>query len=273
MGKAVRFAGLFLLLGILSVTAGLAATGLRVRNQDGSGLRIAILYDNVPFTTGCRTDWGFAALIQGTGQNILFDTGGDGAVLLANMGGMGIDPDEVDVVFLSHIHGDHTRGLRSLLQRKPDVSVFLPVGFPRDFRDSVRRAGARVVPVATATKLFDRVYSSGPIGHAPEEQALIIDTTEGLVVLTGCAHPGVVEIVRAAMNQHRKPVRLLVGGLHLFRQSERRILKTIGELKALGVVHVAPSHCTGERALALFRRAWGGAFIESGCGAVIELAP
>jgi 7,8-dihydropterin-6-yl-methyl-4-(beta-D-ribofuranosyl)aminobenzene 5'-phosphate synthase len=254
MGKAVRFAGLFLLLGILSVTAGLAATGLRVRNQDGSGLRIAILYDNVPFTTGCRTDWGFAALIQGTGQNILFDTGGDGAVLLANMGGMGIDPDEVDVVFLSHIHGDHTRGLRS-------------------FRDSVRRAGARVVPVATATKLFDRVYSSGPIGHAPEEQALIIDTTEGLVVLTGCAHPGVVEIVRAAMNQHRKPVRLLVGGLHLFRQSERRILKTIGELKALGVVHVAPSHCTGERALALFRRAWGGAFIESGCGAVIELAP
>jgi len=86
---------------------------------------------------------------------------------------------------------------------------------------------------------------------------LIIETAEGLVILTGCAHPGVVEVVWVTKKQHGEPVRLLLGGLHLLRESERRILQIITELKALGARHVAPSHCTGDRAMALFRRvAW-----------------
>ena len=111
------------------------------------------------------------------------------------------------------------------------------------------------------------------MGQSPEEEALILDTDQGLVIVTGCAHPGIVDVVRGAKRQRGKAIRLLVGGFHLLRQSERRIRETISELKALGVNQVAPSHCTGDRATALFRDAWGDGFLEGGCGAIIEIPP
>jgi 7,8-dihydropterin-6-yl-methyl-4-(beta-D-ribofuranosyl)aminobenzene 5'-phosphate synthase len=111
------------------------------------------------------------------------------------------------------------------------------------------------------------------MGHAPQEQALTLDTAQGLVILTGCAHPGIVAIVREAKRRHGRPIRLVMGGFHLLRQPERQIRAMIGELKALGVSQVAPSHCAGDRATALFRDAWSEDFLEGGCGAVIELSP
>jgi len=253
--------------------AGNASSSSSTMDEDGSGLRISILFNNVPFAPGFETAWGFAAVIEGLEQTLLFDTGGDGVLLLANMARMGIDPCEIDAVFLSHFHGDHTRGLLRFLQRNPKVTVFIPASFPGGFQASTRESGARVVPIAASRKLFARAYSSGPMRQAPEEQALIVDTDQGLVIVTGCAHPGIVDIVGEAKRQRGKAIRLIVGGFHLLRQSEASIRETISELKALGVAQVAPSHCTGDRATALFRDAWGDDFLEGGCGAIIEIAP
>jgi 7,8-dihydropterin-6-yl-methyl-4-(beta-D-ribofuranosyl)aminobenzene 5'-phosphate synthase len=264
--------GTALLVGILAA-AGNAASSSATTDGGGSGLRISILFNNVPFAPGLETAWGFAAVIEGLEQTLLFDTGGDGELLLANMARMGIDPGEIDAVFLSHFHGDHTRGLHRFLQRNPKVTVFMPASFPSSFQASTRTSGARAVPIAASRELFARAYSSGPMGQAPEEQALILDTDQGLVIVTGCAHPGIVDVVRGAKRQRGKAIRLLVGGFHLLRQSERRIRETISELKALGVAQVAPSHCTGDRATALVRDAWGDDFLEGGCGAIIEIAP
>jgi 7,8-dihydropterin-6-yl-methyl-4-(beta-D-ribofuranosyl)aminobenzene 5'-phosphate synthase len=127
------------------------------------------------------------------------------------------------------------------------------------------------VAISEPSTLFEGVYSTGPMGSTTKEQALILDTPTGLVVITGCAHPGIVEIVRAAKQQRGKAVRLLIGGFHLLRQSKARIRVIIDDLKALGVAQVAPSHCTGGAAMALFREAWGTDFVDGGCGAVIEL--
>jgi 7,8-dihydropterin-6-yl-methyl-4-(beta-D-ribofuranosyl)aminobenzene 5'-phosphate synthase len=149
----------------------------------------------------------------------------------------------------------------------------MPASFPSDYQEPVGKSGARAIPIAAFRELFEGAYSSGPMGQAPEEQALILDSHQGLVIVTGCAHPGIVEIVREAKRQRGEAIRLLVGGFHLLRQSEPRIRDTISELKALGVTQVAPSHCTGDRATALFRAAWGEDFLEGGCGAVIEIAP
>lgn len=71
-------------------------------------LTITDIYDNYPAQAGFTTAWGFVCVIQGTDKTILFDTGSDGAVLLANMAKAGIDPDVIDLVVLSHQHWDHT---------------------------------------------------------------------------------------------------------------------------------------------------------------------
>jgi 7,8-dihydropterin-6-yl-methyl-4-(beta-D-ribofuranosyl)aminobenzene 5'-phosphate synthase len=268
----MQLVGSILLLGMLATTACPAGGAAPTRDEDRSRLRISILFNNVPFDNDLETAWGFAALIEGLEQTLLFDTGGDGGLLLANMARMGIDPAEIDAVFLSHFHGDHIRGLRRFLKRNPDAAVFMPASFPPDFQESAGKIGARVIPIASPKILFAGAYSSGPMGQVPEEQALIVDTDEGLVIVTGCAHPGIVDIVREAKRQRGKAIRLLVGGFHLLRQSEPRIRETIDELKALGVTQVAPSHCTGDRATALFRGAWGEDFLEGGCGAIIEIA-
>jgi 7,8-dihydropterin-6-yl-methyl-4-(beta-D-ribofuranosyl)aminobenzene 5'-phosphate synthase len=127
--------------------------------------------------------------------------------------------------------------------------------------------------ISEPAALFEGAYSTGLLGSDPAEQSLILDTPEGLMIMTGCAHPGVVNIVEAAMVQRGKPVRLLVGGFHLHRQAEVGIRTTIERLKGLGVAQVAPSHCTGARAIAMFRDAWGEDFLDNGCGAVIEVDP
>jgi 7,8-dihydropterin-6-yl-methyl-4-(beta-D-ribofuranosyl)aminobenzene 5'-phosphate synthase len=98
---------------------------------------------------------------------------------------MGIDPGEIDAVFLPHFHGDHTRGLYRFLQRNPDIMVFMPASFPGDFQELARRSGARVVTVRAAMKIFQRACLTGPMGHTPEEQALVLDTAQGLVIMTG----------------------------------------------------------------------------------------
>jgi 7,8-dihydropterin-6-yl-methyl-4-(beta-D-ribofuranosyl)aminobenzene 5'-phosphate synthase len=272
MGGTAKLLGSVMLM-VLALTASLAVNGSPARGVGSSGPRISILFNNLPFASGLETAWGFAAVIQGTEQTLLFDTGGDGDLLLGNMKRMGIDLGEIDAVFLSHFHGDHTRGLDRFLQRNPNVTVFMPASFPGGFQASTRESGARVVPIVASRKLFEGAYSSGPMGRGPEEQALILDTDRGLVIMTGCAHPGIVDIVRQAKRRHGKTVRLLLGGFHLLRQPVPRIRATIGELKALGVAQVAPSHCTGDRATALFRNAWGEDFLEGGCGAVIEIPP
>lgn len=262
-----------MLMSALTAPTAVAVTDGAATEGDAAALRISVVFNNVPLAPGLKTAWGFAAVVEGTEHSLLFDTGGDGAVLLANMERMGTDPQGIDAVFLSHFHADHTGGLSAFLRRSPHVTVYMPASFPRQLRDATAAHGARVVVLAEPAHLFGRVYSSGPLGRDTEEQALIVDTPTGLVVMTGCAHPGVVEVVREAKRYLGKEIRLLIGGFHLQALSEGRLATIIADLKALGVAQVAPSHCTGERAMALFRQAWGKDFLEGGCGAVIEVGP
>jgi 7,8-dihydropterin-6-yl-methyl-4-(beta-D-ribofuranosyl)aminobenzene 5'-phosphate synthase len=258
---------------IRAIVVCLAVLGPATYPADGNGLRISVVFNNLTSDTRLQTEWGFAAVIEGPARTLLFDTGSNGRLLLSNMERMGIDPLEIDGVFLSHNHSDHTGGLDHVLRRHPDVGVYMPASFPIDAQKAAENAGARVILISEPTILFAGAYSTGPLGSDPAEQSLVLDTPEGLMIMTGCAHPGIVNIVEAAMMQRGKPVRLVAGGFHLHRRSEARIRATIDRLKALGVAQVAPSHCTGARAIAMFRDAWGKDFLDSGSGAVIELTP
>jgi 7,8-dihydropterin-6-yl-methyl-4-(beta-D-ribofuranosyl)aminobenzene 5'-phosphate synthase len=234
-------------------------------------LRLHVVFNNLPYRPGLVTGWGFACLIQMQGENVLFDSGGDGDILLANMQQMGLDPGDVNAVVLSHIHSDHTGGLGGFLARNSNVTVYLPASFPAAFQRGLTRHGARVQTVSGPRQLFGDMYSTGEMGRTIREQALIVDTPVGMVLVTGCAHPNVADIAEQARAFLGRDIQLLMGGFHLGGSSDAEIQTIIERLKALGVRQVAPSHCTGEKAIGMFRAAWGDDFIDGGLGAVIAV--
>lgn len=258
-------------LALILSTAPMSVAG----EPDGSGaqpgrLRLTIVFDNVPSADGLETGWGYACVVQGLEKTILFDTGADGEVLLSNMRKLGIDPADVDAVFLSHLHGDHTRGLEAFLAENPDVEVWMPARFPDTFREEVRAAGARVRDVTGPTKLFEGAHSTGEIGDRFVEQALVLEGRGGLALITGCAHPGIADVVARARRQHERQTELIAGGFHLRSLAESEAGEVVRALEQDQVERVAPSHCTGDKARAAFRRIWGEGFVEAGCGALID---
>ena len=104
------------------------------------------------------------------------------------------------------------------------------------------------------------------MGTGIVEQSLVARTEKGMVVVTGCAHPGVDKMVARAKEVGRDEIALVVGGFHLGGASRGRIEEIIGEFQRLGVQHVAPCHCTGDKAKEMLRQAYGEDFFASGVG-------
>lgn len=174
---------------------------------------------------GLKSGWGFSALIE-TGQAlpILFDTGGDGSVLLHNMRELGIDPRHIGTIVISHAHGDHTGGLQSILEVNGDAEIYVPSSFWSPL------PGTKVTAVTGPVQICAGVFSTGELNGV--EQSLVLRTDNGIVVLTGCSHPGVGEILRAASRFGK--ISGIVGGLHGFHDFDR-----LGELSL-----ICPCHCT-----------------------------
>jgi 7,8-dihydropterin-6-yl-methyl-4-(beta-D-ribofuranosyl)aminobenzene 5'-phosphate synthase len=235
-------------------------------------LRLHVVFNNVPYKAGLATSWGFSCLIEGLEKTVLFDTGGDGDILLSNMRQLGLDAKAVEVVVLSHIHSDHTGGLGAFLAHNPDVTVYVPDSFPASFRHDVEGLGATIETVTGPRQLMNGVHTTGEMNHGIKEQAMIVDTPRGLIVITGCAHPNVADMAEQAKAYLNKNIYLLMGGFHLGGSSDAQIHAIIQRLKTLGVEKIAPSHCTGDNAIRLFREEWKEDFIEGGLGAVIEVS-
>jgi len=235
-------------------------------------LTITILYDNNAYDERLKAAWGFAALVTYQHRTLLFDTGGDGPALLGNMRALGIDPAGVEDVVLSHIHKDHTGGLGALLAVGARPVVYLLPSFPADFKRQVGRT-ARVVEVTPGQALSEGIFTTGEMGDRIREQALVIRTDCGLVVMTGCAHPGIVQIIARAQELFDAPVYLVVGGFHLRNKSKSEIATIIEGFRQMGVRKVAPCHCTGDRAIAMFASEYGDDFISAGVGRIITVEP
>jgi 7,8-dihydropterin-6-yl-methyl-4-(beta-D-ribofuranosyl)aminobenzene 5'-phosphate synthase len=234
-------------------------------------ITLTIVYDNNPYEKSLQTAWGFSCVIKGAEKTILFDTGGDGTMLLSNMGKLGIEPLEIDAIVLSHIHSDHTGGLMDFLRRNPDVVLYLPKSFPEGFKKEVRSQGATVVEISEPTGICRGVYSTGELGSYLQEQSLVVATDKGSIVITGCGHPGIVRIVEAAKEMIPGSVGLILGGFHLQGETKQGIEKTISQLMTLKVTHVGPCHCSGTLARELFQRAWGQNYMNVGVGRAIHI--
>jgi 7,8-dihydropterin-6-yl-methyl-4-(beta-D-ribofuranosyl)aminobenzene 5'-phosphate synthase len=242
-----------------------------VTTQGIQNLIITVIFDNNPYEKELGTDWGFAALISGADKTILFDTG-SGELLVDNMRKLSIEPNSVDVVVLSHIHDDHTGGLESFLKENSDVTVYLPKSFPKKFKDNVRNSRAKVIEVGEAVPVCENVYSTGVSGKLIKEQALMIRTDKGMVVMTGCAHPGIVNIVNKARELFKDDILLVMGGFHFEWTTKGRIEKVVSAFKELGIKYVGPCHCSGDKARDLFKKHFENNYIDIGAGKVMTLA-
>ena len=233
-------------------------------------IRLRILFDNIPGPMGCCSLWGFSVAVESPEGVWLFDTGSNGRILLKNAERMGVDLSRIHSLVISHPHWDHVGGLDSVLEIAPHVQIYLPrtlSGYWR--RDLERMSGGVRVVGEDPVELFDGVQSTGIMAQIGE-QAVLIPSSGGGILLTGCAHAGILEIVRRAYEMSGEVPGLVVGGFHLIESSEEEIRETIKGLKALGVESVCPTHCSGLKAIDMFCEAFGEKCLDGGVGSLLE---
>ncbi len=247
------------------------ACGVPQKVEPATNVTITIVYDNNPYDNRLTTDWGFSCVVQVQKEMILFDTGRDGSILLANMAKLGIDPAEIQAVVLSHIHDDHTGGLAEFLRLNNKVTVYMPASFPQEMKREVSASGANLEEIFESRQIFNNVLTTGLLDGDVEEQSLLIRTFQGLVVITGCAHPGIINVVEKAEETTKDRVYLVMGGFHLVDASPAEINSIAESLLNLGVEEVAPCHCSGAEAMGLFKQYFGENYIEAGVGRQITI--
>ncbi|HXP67698.1 MAG TPA: MBL fold metallo-hydrolase [Candidatus Dormibacteraeota bacterium] len=268
--------------------------------------RATILYDAFGNSKNLEKDWGFSVLIEYSGKKILFDTGNNSKIFADNVKTMGVDLKDLDFVVISHRHGDHTSGLNYLLKVNPKVKIYVPAELFGAFGSTLPKGFYKTVDTLPASmRYFDGeeppVLSSGspwPEGNfvlvestlevAPgmsliptistvkgtlelRELTLAIDTPLGRVLVVGCSHPGVEEILSAASpaNSH---VHMLLGGLHLVKTPDSEIDRLANALHDKWAIdRIAPGHCTGEPAFAKLKQVFGASYIYAGLGSRVEI--
>ena len=229
-----------------------------------------ILFDNYNYSyPELKSLWGFSAYLEE--YHLLFDTGSNGRVLLENMKALSVDIEEIEYLFVSHSHWDHIGGLDSILELNPDMTLFVPESLSKHLIRDLRQLAKEVVIITNnPQRLFDDLYTTGLLGEEMPEQSLIIDG-EKPILLTGCGHFGIENIVSRASQIIDKKIYLAAGGFHLMYSDEREILETIASLKRSGVKFVSPTHCSGDQAIALFSESFGDHYIQGGIGARIAI--
>jgi 7,8-dihydropterin-6-yl-methyl-4-(beta-D-ribofuranosyl)aminobenzene 5'-phosphate synthase len=232
-------------------------------------LTITVIYDNYPFDPKLTTAWGYSALIKYHDHTLLFDTGGDGQILMENMHALGIDPISIDSVVLSHAHDDHTGGLTTLLNTGITPVVYLLPSFPANLKRQIGEL-TQVSEVSPAQSLAEGIWTTGEVRGLIPEQALVIQTAQGLAVITGCAHPGIVAILEIIRETWDEPIYLVMGGFHLADKNDAQLGRILEDFRRLEVEKVAPSHCTGESAIFRFTDEYKQNFISIGAGSEIR---
>ena len=234
---------------------------------------IKILFDNNSLDSRFLVGWGVSYLVNG---KILFDTGEKSGPLLQNMKNMSVEISNLEAVVISHDHWDHTGGLWDVLKGNTKLKVYACPNFSKGFINKVKSYGNPLIEVDKFTQIAEDIYTTGEIpgryafSYLPE-QALALKTSNGLTILTGCAHPGIIEIIENVKQNISGDIYLVLGGFHLIGKRKGTVKAIIDNFKKLGIKKVAPTHCTGNKAISLFKEEYSDEFIEVKVGQTIEV--
>lgn len=234
---------------------------------------IKILFDKSATGSKFKTGWGFSAFIDG----VLFDTGEDGDFLISNLKAAKIDIDSIKKIVISHDHWDHTGGLWDILKIKNNLEVYGCRGFSSETKNKIKNAGANFIEVDKQVEINPNIYTSGQVlgfykAEQIAEQALIIKSGKGLVVITGCSHPGIVKMIDSVRKNFSKDnIYLVLGGFHLMNKEKREIKLIAEKLKESKISFVGPTHCTGYEAQQIFKEIFGDKYISVKVGETITV--
>jgi 7,8-dihydropterin-6-yl-methyl-4-(beta-D-ribofuranosyl)aminobenzene 5'-phosphate synthase len=274
--------------------------------ESGAVSRLTYIYgDREVLKSGCQRAWGLVTLIEFDGKHILFDTGGDRDILKNNMQILGIDPKSLDLIVISHEHWEMLDGVPYLLENNPQLPIYTTdvvvremgqteLFQQRNWSDNLKGVNEtlKLTPNIILMKLKSRPRHGGPFGI--EEVHIVLKTKQGLVILQGCGHPEIVNIMERSRQQTGekrvylisggtrmldpgKVVKLPGGGLFSIPQphpySDEDVAEIADKLLAAGVQHIVRTHCTGDRAEKILARKFGDKYINEKLGMTISLPP
>jgi 7,8-dihydropterin-6-yl-methyl-4-(beta-D-ribofuranosyl)aminobenzene 5'-phosphate synthase len=276
------------------------------------GLRIITLSENTASIDGCLGEWGLSVLVESDELTVLFDTGqGFSTVHNAELLGVDLTKVDKIVLSHGHFdHTGGLESVLSRIGKEieviahPDIwqakyavsegAAPRYIGIPFS-RKELEALGARFRLTAEPVALSADIMTSGEIprvtdyedielylsvkengGFRPDtfrdDQALIIKTPAGLVVILGCAHRGIINTLYHAQKlSGQKRIDTVLGGCHLMSSSPERIERTIAALKELGVKRLGACHCTGLAASVMMAREFGAKFFFNNAGTVLTL--
>ncbi len=248
-------------------------------------ITLTTLVENSVHARGLRAEHGLSFHLQVGSRSVLFDTG-QSDLLLRNALKLRISLANTEAVVLSHGHNDHTGGVSSAWQAAPRARLFLhpaalspkfarnsdgstrAIGMDEKTAEEIRSVPNNVIWTAKPTEVLEGIFASGeiprqttfedtggpfyldPAAAQPDllldDQSLFFDTANGVVVLLGCAHSGVVNTLEyIGQLTGNRPISALLGGMHLAAASPDRVGKIMAALRRLGIQLLAPAHCTG----------------------------
>ncbi|GAB6181467.1 MBL fold metallo-hydrolase [Desulfotomaculum defluvii] len=274
-------------------------------------LRVTVVSENSANKKNLMAEHGLSLLVETSDYSLLFDTG-QGLTIESNVRALQMDLRQINAIALSHGHYDHTGGIKRALALSGSKPVYAHPGiFDEKFsrnkegeyhgvgipfnKDELEKAGAQFhletepiflssniilsgqIPRVTDFEVANPHFSikkGGEYIHDPllDDQALFVKTSKGIVVIVGCSHSGIVNILRYARQViGEEDIYAVVGGTHLIEANEERLLQTIEVLKEMKVEKLAVSHCTGFHAQMKLKEVWKDGFILNNVGHSINI--
>lgn len=232
-------------------------------------MKITVVFDGTASHSGCRTGWGFSCFLHEA--HLLFDTGEDPQKLAHNLDVLGISPQQIKRIFLSHGHFDHTRGIGAFKENLPEIIVQPDLLGPVLHQQLLKKGFCLISPPNPTSEIFPgiRTLVNGEEGLV--EQALMIEGQRGWTLLFGCAHGGVDHWALQARSLISGPIDLIMGGFHLYGAHSQQIQSIINQFRLLGVQRLAPCHCTGPEAQQALHQAFGEKCLSLRVGDQVEL--
>lgn len=235
-------------------------------------IKITILYDNRCDNSHLQEGWGFSALIEYNESTILFDTGGDACAFSSNIEKMQLPYSKITHLLFSHRHWDHIAGFKEIIKKLDrGAALYVPKRFPWLL---LKRAGShlkKIKVVRSFEEIAPNIYSLAlKGGFWLYEQVLVLKTPKGLGIITGCAHPGIVNILKAAQEHLQSNIYFVLGGFHQLFTPAEQSADIVKQFQILNVQKVAPCHCSGDHLIRQFQDAFGSDFSKIGTGTILS---
>ncbi len=263
-------------------------TPTKPREAGAGAIWVTVLVENTVHGRSLQAEHGLSFFIRTPRHCVLFDTG-QSELVVSNARLLDVPLADLDAIALSHGHYDHTGGLKAVLDLAPHSRIYLhpaavaqkfagnsdgssrPVGMSDSVLAALRSAESSIVWTRQPTPIAEGIFLTGEIPRQNtfedtggrffldeacsrpdpliDDQAVFFDTVDGIVVLLGCAHAGVVNTVEYIRQITGRPLHAVLGGFHLWEASAERLSKTLRAIESWKLERLAPAHCTGMAAL------------------------